>query len=251
MLSRKSSSLMRLGQTSGLRSKLSSNGSASRRFLHEDVQSQAHTHGRVHPKRVPRRIQASHGLAAGLTIAIACYTVGSLYPPELATYISPRAAPGPPDPSLPSSIEYVNDLEKQLNELPIVQSLRTAPDADEWYETRPYSNYPEDARVNSLTAGALRGPGRLALTPLFRVRKDEKEAIAVVHFGRGLCGHDGIIHGGLIATVLDESLGRLVSHLITGIALYWTCILSGNYESTGQDRCNSDFNNRLQSTNSS
>lgn len=26
-----------------------------------------------------------------------------------------------------------------------------------------------------------------------------------------MCGHDGIIHGGLLATVLDESLGRNVS----------------------------------------
>lgn len=71
--------------------------------------------------------------------------------------------------------------------------------------------YPEAQRVNSLTAGALRGPGKLALHPLLRVRRDESESVAVMHLGRGLCGHDGIIHGGLIATVLDESLGRLVS----------------------------------------
>jgi len=31
----------------------------------------------------------------------------------------------------------------------------------------------------------------------------------VLHMGRGLCGHDGIIHGGLIATVFDEALARL------------------------------------------
>ena len=34
---------------------------------------------------------------------------------------------------------------------------------------------------------------------------------AVIHLGRALCGHDGIIHGGLIATVFDESLARNVS----------------------------------------
>lgn len=32
--------------------------------------------------------------------------------------------------------------------------------------------------------------------------------VAVIHLGRALCGHDGIIHGGLLATVLDETLGR-------------------------------------------
>jgi len=35
--------------------------------------------------------------------------------------------------------------------------------------------------------------------------------VAVIHLGRALCGHDGIIHGGLIATVFDESLARNVS----------------------------------------
>ena len=36
-------------------------------------------------------------------------------------------------------------------------------------------------------------------------------AIAVLHLGRALCGHDGIIHGGLIATIFDETLARNVS----------------------------------------
>ncbi|OJA21350.1 hypothetical protein AZE42_10447 [Rhizopogon vesiculosus] len=49
---------------------------------------------------------------------------------------------------------------------------------------------------------------KLALPPLIRARRDESEAVLVVHVGRGLCGHDGIIHGGLLATILDESLAR-------------------------------------------
>ena len=68
--------------------------------------------------------------------------------------------------------------------------------------------------MNSLTAGALRGPGKLALSPLMRVKKDESEIVAIVHIGRGLCGHDGIVHGGLLATLLDESMGRMVRLLV-------------------------------------
>ena len=64
--------------------------------------------------------------------------------------------------------------------------------------------------MNNLSAGALRGPGKLALLPLVRVKKDDSEAITIVHVGRGLCGHDGIIHGGLLATLLDECLARTV-----------------------------------------
>jgi hypothetical protein len=88
--------------------------------------------------------------------------------------------------------------------------LRSQPDADEWYETRPYRDVSEERRVNNLTAGALRGPGKLAFAPLVRARKDESESVIIVHVGRGLCGHDGIVHGGLLATLLDEGLGRTV-----------------------------------------
>ena len=168
-----------------------------------------HTHAyRIPPRH--RHLKASHAATIVLTASCAAYSVGAFYPPEVATIVSPRAAPAPPDPALPSSIAYTSALEEELQKLPILQVARSAPDSDEWYETRPYTDFPEDRRVNSLTAGALRGPGKLALPPLLRVHKDEKETFAIVHFGRGLCGHDGIVHGGLIATILDESLGRVV-----------------------------------------
>ena len=82
---------------------------------------------------------------------------------------------------------------------------------DEWYETRAYKDFPEERRVNNLTAGTLKGPGKLALTALVRSRKDESEGVVIVHLGRGLCGHDGIVHGGMLAMLLDEALGRTVS----------------------------------------
>ena len=64
---------------------------------------------------------------------------------------------------------------------------------------------------HSLTSSVLRGPSMFALPPLAFVKNNESSAIIVLHVGRSLCGHDGIIHGGLLATVLDESLGRNVS----------------------------------------
>ena len=105
-------------------------------------------------------------------------------------------------------------MEQKLQTLPALKALRNREDADEWYEARPYQSYPEERRVNSLTAGALRGPGKLALLPLIRAKKDESESYVFLHLGRGLCGHDGIIHGGLLATLLDESLGRMVRTII-------------------------------------
>ena len=149
-------------------------------------------------------------LVAGL--GLATYTLGAFFPPQLLTFIAPRPAPPPPsDANSPSSLTYTTNLESELQSLPLLTSLRSHPDADQWYETRPYRDVSEERRVNNFTAGALRGPGKLAITPLVRVRWDERESVIIVHVGRGVCGHDGIVHGGLLATLLDEGLGRTVS----------------------------------------
>ncbi|KAK7019161.1 hypothetical protein VNI00_018193 [Paramarasmius palmivorus] len=161
------------------------------------------------PSNAPSHIRRNTFLAVTLFTAISAYTIGSLFPPPPVTLLFPRPAPPPPsDPNSPESQAYIADLEQQLVNLPLLQKLRESPDAHEWYEARPYKDFPEERRVNNLTAGALRGPGKLALPPLVRARWDEKASVVVLHVGRGLCGHDGIIHGGLLATLLDETLAR-------------------------------------------
>ena len=141
------------------------------------------------------------------------YCVGAVYPPELAHLLSPRSAPGPLHPDDPAALTHIADLEEELHRLPVLLEHRKATDGDEWYETRPYLNLPEERRVNSLTAGTLKGPGKLAIPPLVRARHDAKENWMFIHVGRALCGHEGVIHGGLLATLLDESLARVVSLL--------------------------------------
>lgn len=152
-------------------------------------------------------------LATGL--GLTSYTLGSFFPPETVTFISPRAAPAPPNENTPESKAYMASLEDQLQSLPLLKEHRSRPDADEWYEARPYLNFPEERRVNNLTAGALRGPGKLGTVPLVRARKDESESVIFGHLGRGLCGHDGIVHGGLLAALMDEGLGRTVGHSLS------------------------------------
>lgn len=151
-------------------------------------------------------------VAAAVGIAVTAGTLGAMFPPPPIAILFPRAAPGPPaDPLSPESIAFTEELEAKLQTLPLLEKLRSMPDADEWYETRPYQAFPEERRVNNLTAGALRGPGKLALYPLIRAKKDESESAVFLHLGRGVCGHDGIVHGGLLATLLDETLARTVS----------------------------------------
>ncbi|KAJ7641831.1 HotDog domain-containing protein [Roridomyces roridus] len=142
-------------------------------------------------------------------VSLGAYTVGSIYPPSALTLLYPRPAPAlPANLTSPEALAHVAALEAQLQSLPLLTTHRARADTAEWYETRPHANLPEPLRSNKLTPGALAGPGRLALLPLARVRRDESEAVIFVHLGRGLCGHDGIIHGGLLATLLDEALAR-------------------------------------------
>ncbi|KAF9482936.1 Thioesterase/thiol ester dehydrase-isomerase [Pholiota conissans] len=178
----------------------------------------------------PPRHKRSLGTLAAVTVAsLVAGTLGAIYPPPPLSILFPRAAPGPPaEPDSPESQAYSSSLEEQLQELEALQQLRRKDDAREWYETRPYQDFPEERRVNNLTAGALRGPGKLALRPLIRARRDESESVVFIHLGRGLCGHDGIIHGGLLATLLDETLARTaISNLPEKVGV--TATLSLNY----------------------
>lgn len=45
--------------------------------------------------------------------------------------------------------------------------------------------------------------------------------MAVVHLGSDLCGHIGIVHGGMIATLLDEILACVVCCLIEKDGMDW------------------------------
>ncbi|KAH7101886.1 Thioesterase/thiol ester dehydrase-isomerase [Auriculariales sp. MPI-PUGE-AT-0066] len=147
---------------------------------------------------------------AGVAVATGAYSLGSAYPPDIATLLYPRQALAPHSRDSPEGIAYATALEREMLALPYLQKLREDDTNHEWYETRPFKGVDTSAPAiqNNLTMGALRGPGHLAVPPLVRARKDESAGIAIVHVGRGLCGHDGIAHGGLLATLVDEASAR-------------------------------------------
>lgn len=182
-----------------------------RRVQRSAVSRCAHLRSYSTPQPPLHRRSLGTTVAAVTVVSLVAGTLGAIYPPPPLAILFPRAAPGPPaEPDSPESKVYSQSLEEQLQSLQVLQQLRSKDDAREWYETRPYQNFPEERRVNNLTAGALRGPGKLALPPLIRAKRDESESAVFIHLGRGLCGHDGIVHGGLLATLLDETLARTV-----------------------------------------
>ena len=115
--------------------------------------------------------------------------------------------------SAPSDVESLSlykatdDIAAAINEHiinhPLSVSLRSNPG---WAESRPHLRFPESHQRHSLTAGTLLGPGKFPVPPI--VFCDDRQLVSISYVGTKMCGHVGMIHGGLLATMLDEGLAR-------------------------------------------
>jgi len=97
------------------------------------------------------------------------------------------------------------EIEDFIQNHPVALEMRTKPD---FSESRPHLKIPEAQRGHSLTAGTLMGPGRVVVPPFVWSEKGGKSLVSISYLGSDLCGHPGLVHGGLLATVLDEGLAR-------------------------------------------
>jgi adenylylsulfate kinase len=97
------------------------------------------------------------------------------------------------------------EIEDFINNHHVVRELRSKP---EFTESRPHLKMPKSMRSQSLTGGTLIGPNRVVVPPFAWNEEGGKSIVAVSYLGRDLCGHPGIIHGGFLATMLDEGLAR-------------------------------------------
>jgi len=102
-------------------------------------------------------------------------------------------------------------LEAEINEYivnhPLAVKLRSQ---QQMTESRPHMRIPPALRVHNLTGGTLVGEDKLAVPPLNFNDKDAAlpTMTQIMYFGESLDGHPGVIHGGLLATMLDEGLAR-------------------------------------------
>lgn len=92
-----------------------------------------------------------------------------------------------------------------INNHPLAATMRR--DAD-MVESRPHMRLPDGLRRHNLTGGTLLGPGRITVPPICWTRNGGKALVSISHLGTDMCGHPGIVHGGLLATMLDEGLAR-------------------------------------------
>jgi acyl-coenzyme A thioesterase PaaI-like protein len=73
---------------------------------------------------------------------------------------------------------------------------------------RPHLKIPESLRAHNFTGGILLGEDKIPVPPLQFSTKDGSEFVSLQYLGVALCGHPGIVHGGLLATLMDEGLAR-------------------------------------------
>ena len=100
--------------------------------------------------------------------------------------------------------EHQKEVEAYLNSHPLIKELRSRP---HYAESRPHLRFSEEARKTSLTAGVLAGPGRIVVPPIVFL-EEAGTLVSVAYLGTDVCGYPGYVHGGLLATILDETLGR-------------------------------------------
>ncbi|EMR09519.1 hypothetical protein PNEG_02105 [Pneumocystis murina B123] len=122
-----------------------------------------------------------------------------------------------------TNIDY--EIENYIESHSLTQLLRSKPYIS---ETRPYLDLSLKFKSFNFTAGLLFGKGRISVAPYCFYDEKEKEITIIFHLGTQICGYENIIHGGLLATLIDEGFARC-SYLMFPNKPRFTANLNINY----------------------
>ncbi|EWC43987.1 hypothetical protein DRE_01339 [Drechslerella stenobrocha 248] len=103
------------------------------------------------------------------------------------------------------SDEHTLEVEHYLQTHPFVEKLRRD---GNFIEKRAHIDIPAMFRPRVFTAGVLAGPGRLTVPPLMFSDPQGRRFYSIMHVGDEVFGHPEFLHGGFLATLLDEGLAR-------------------------------------------
>lgn len=154
------------------------------------------------PSPPPHRKPQKKRLAPRIIFAAFFILIGT------AAGSSVRLLLSPPDPPRPDTEEdeYTKQvLREQAAKLPVVQQLSADP---AWQSWDAYDSLPPEHRAQHATAGALAGSRGVGGYQRVFYHPSTGELVSVVYFGSATTGWPGVVHGGCLATVLDESCGR-------------------------------------------
>ncbi|KAJ2741901.1 hypothetical protein GGI20_004860 [Coemansia sp. BCRC 34301] len=94
----------------------------------------------------------------------------------------------------------------QLLSTDIAKECLEAP--DEWKRIPYFWNTGDKSFEAAFIPSTLHARDRLSVEPVVFLNRDRKQFVFVMHIGKRLCGHDGIVHGGVQATLFDEITAR-------------------------------------------
>jgi len=113
-----------------------------------------------------------------------------------------------PLPDSPEEAAALASVTAALRRTPLYNALAASP---EWTEqVDPSSALADAVRRRQLTAGPLRGARKIMMSKTF-LHESGREVTALYCLGTALCGFPNVVHGGVLATVMDEAMGRLAS----------------------------------------
>lgn len=101
--------------------------------------------------------------------------------------------------------EWTKELDDHIKNCKLAQTLRADP---VFRESRPHLKIPAEVAQHNLTAGTLAGPNMIPVPPYYFNHKDGHNMFCIFYVGTHVSGHPGIVHGGFLATMLDEGLAR-------------------------------------------
>ena len=141
-------------------------------------------------------------------IAVLAFSAGlSLQTVETASRI--MASPTPTDEETLTSFTAPDARSQEIDDFirnhPLAVALREDP---AFTESRPHLKIPQYMRERNLTAGTLSGPNKIVVPPYAFCEEGGKSMVTFLYLGSDVSGHPGIVHGGLLATLLDEGLAR-------------------------------------------
>jgi acyl-coenzyme A thioesterase PaaI-like protein len=113
--------------------------------------------------------------------------------------------PSPPEPDSEADAYTTQILHDQASQLPVVAQLSADPSWESW---DAYESLTAEHKAQHITAGALRGSRGVGGYQRVFCHKLTGEMVSVIFFGAATAGWPGVVHGGCLATVLDESCGR-------------------------------------------
>ncbi|KAF9890260.1 hypothetical protein FE257_006173 [Aspergillus nanangensis] len=160
------------------------------------------------PSSIPQPRSRFRQFVGFTSIAVIAFSAGLLYQTQKTVSRMMTVTLPTDEETLASFVapdEFSQEVDDFIRTHPLAISLREDP---AFTESRPHLKIPAELRARNLTAGTLAGPERIVVPPYIFSEDGGKSLVSIMYLGPSVCGHPGIVHGGLLATLLDEGMGR-------------------------------------------